>query len=514
MALQLRTLALDHASPAPPTLTKGARLAAGVSAPKLQTIGVLTGGSALDGSFNDSSGVGGIDYDAQGRLYVGDNTNNRWQRFARDGAGLWVFDSKVLAVNALGSGLAGTVLAIDRSRSEVHLASHNQYVDGTWVGVWSINDWPNLTVGNRVRSYGSNSLTPAAGKAVFCYELSIDPTYAVATSVISDFRVLRWNHMTGALDTQEVQSARYNRIIHNDGGKWFGGAPSGGAESGVHELLFTAPGTLASVVRIDGGAGYAGSNIRRGRFRTGAEYGNVAYFGGRLYVRESLFGRMMGWDAVNYAYLDTFLPPKEASATEQFGWAPGYFNGSASAKFGFVGGTALQPDEMVLWSSHADNVAVQSFLSTIPMSVATATWSYSNWTALGPSTLKGLPFAGQAIDSARGRVEYRKTPSGGAAGAWKLVPWDKLLDAAYIAGLGDHVFNAGDLLEVRLSMSIWDRLDGHASLIAVGGGPAPENVTGVILYEETVTAITVPKPTIDLGVGISTPPALGVGISV
>jgi hypothetical protein len=163
--MALASQVFDHDTPSAPTRAGGMLLdSAGVSHPPLQTLGSLTANSSADGEFSTSGlGYGQLDYDSAGRLYVMDTGNNRVQRFAKNASGVWAYDSKATTITtSLGGGGNPVLLAIDRAANEIHLAAYDQYVDSTWIKVFSLAGWP--TLGSAVRSYGSNSSSNAAGK--------------------------------------------------------------------------------------------------------------------------------------------------------------------------------------------------------------------------------------------------------------------------------------------------------------------------------------------------------------
>jgi hypothetical protein len=498
MALALLTL--DHDSPSAPALTRGAALSAsGVSAPALQVIGTMTAVSASNGSFNDPNGYGQIDYDSAGALYVADANNTRWQKFTRV-SGVWTYHSSVTTTLALGGSAQAALVAIDRSRNEIHLGAWNQtVVDGTWIGVWDLTlGLANLTVANRTRSYGINSGSNGSGNAREGRTLSLDGDYAIVSSSTGDFRVLRWNHLTGAVSVEQTQAGRYVKWV-TDGSKWFSGCPTSGVSPGEPGLWEMDESTLDGVTRMDDSGQSTRQNHRINRLRSSIDYTDLAVHGGRVYVREGRFGRLLAWNSTTLAWVDEFAWPGGAGTAAGYGHWPGYLNGfedAGRAKIGlWVAPTTADSDELVAWSSNADSDVDQSFLTTYPLSTATAVWTYADWAAGSASVLKGFLVAGSNVSAEKVRVEYRRTPDGGVAGSWLEVPWADLGSAAALVTLGSNEYSEGDTLEVRLSLSIWDRQDGHATLVACRDKLPPEDVYLQVVYEDPNADVYVPTAT-------------------
>jgi hypothetical protein len=250
-----------------PVLTKGMSLgASGVSAPPLQIIGSTAGLSAANGSFQDLLGKGQFDYDSAGYLYVCDTTNNRIQRFAKNSSGAWLYDSQCSSLSALGASVNMELVAIDRGRNQIHLGSSAQIAAGNLFGVWDLGLWPNLTTGNRNRSYGTSSASNGAGnlRAPLC--LTVVGDNAFACSSAGDYRVIKYNHTTGAILAQKTNSLWMARYV-SDGTKVYSGAQATNTELGLW-LMNTS--TLAGTTRLDSGLPSGVNYTRRNYLVQGA----------------------------------------------------------------------------------------------------------------------------------------------------------------------------------------------------------------------------------------------------
>jgi len=298
----------DHDTPSAPSRTGGMLLgASGVTHAQLHTIGALSGTSSSNGQFNDAEGYGHIDYDGSGYLYVFDSGNNRIQRFALNASGVFAYDSKLDSVATLvgGGGATYGILAIDRTNAQIHITMGDYtQTSGAWISVWNLSDWPTLTTLNRVRQYGSNSASSdASGRSYLGLSLTIDDTYAVVSSALSPFRLLRWNHQTGVLQNQETQGAAYSQFATDGAGNWWSGSNAGAAEPGLYKMdvtSFTASGSRIDTASV--------SQWRLGQFVSTSASPRPFYYGGRIYARDYL-GGCTGWDAVTGAIADDFTSP-------------------------------------------------------------------------------------------------------------------------------------------------------------------------------------------------------------
>ena len=468
-ALQL----LNATTPAAPTRALGMLLgASGVTHPPVQTIGIMTGTSSADGSFSDSSGYGQISYDSAGYMYVADTANNRVQRFAKSAAGVWAYESKFTGVGTvLGGGTAPAIVAIDRSTTpnQVHIAAYDHYTASNWISVWSVADWPSLTTLNRLRQYGANASSNTAGRAYLGGALALDDTYAVVSSLLSPFRLLTWDHVTGSLVIEETQTAP--QAFATDGADNWYSVTNGGAEIGLHSFNVQ---TMASISRLDS----TGNNSpRRDRFGV-SNAGNPSYHSGRLYLRDYL-GRVMGWE-VDGDYVDDFIFAGALGASNAISGnsSAGATSNPLTSKVGIV----VDADGVawfVAWSFNADNAATQSFLTAWPMFASTAQWTKTDWSAQA-NTLQGIHFDGVNLSSEKYKVRLNKN-----GGSWVTLVAGQFTGAAFtsaIAALG--TFAAGATLTVELSLSTWDRLDGHASLTATRDKLSPSEVVAALAYDD------------------------------
>ncbi len=475
MALARQTF--DHDSPSAPTRALGMLLGtSGVTHPPVQTIGILTGTSSADGSFSDATGYGQIDYDSAGYMYIADTDNNRVQRRVKNAAGAWVHESLVASMGTLlGGGSAVCIVAIDRSVSpnQIHVAAYNHNSVGAWISVWSVADWPNLTTINRLRQYGSNAGSDIAGRAFLGAALTIDDTYAVITSLASPFRVLVYNHLTGALIAQETQSSTYG--FTTDGNDNWYSVANAGVETGLWSYNIQ---TMAGIARLDS----AGVNPPR-RDRFAVMFGGYpSYYSGRIYLRDYL-GRGMAFEP-DGDYVDDFIWP---GALGSGNFVAGHSGQSANSNaIGSKSNVIVDADGVawyVAWSANADNAASQSFLTAWPMSTSTATWTKNDFSA-GTNTIKSLSLKGTLLAGEKYKIRLRKN-----AGAWTTVTSDLLQDESV---LDFETFTSGDALTVELSISAWDRQDGATGLTATRDKLSPANVAVQMIYEDTVGDVYVP----------------------
>ncbi len=494
--------AFNHNTPAAPTLTGGMLLgSSGVTHPPLLLLGDPSAAGSADTAFNDGSGLGQFDTDSDGNLYICDNANFCIKKYTFNATtGTYTYQSKVTSLSAFGSGsVFPTLLAIDKSVSpnQIHLGARTQFIDNTWIGVWPITAWSaGISVGTRLRSYGSNSASDVAQKARQGETLTIDATYAVVTSASSPNKNIRWNHLTNTFMNEESQSSTYARFATDGAGKWWSGANVSGSEVGLHEIDVT---TFTGVARLDGTGPAGQQNYRRGRSLTPGNFGQgPAYHGGRVYWR-LIYGGVLAFDATTRAPLDEFLwAGALQSGNYNAGAAPSTMNSGTAvinAKHQFV--TTPGSDYYVAWGSNADNdAATQSHLLLWPVSTTTATWTKTDWSS-GTNTLQGLYLDGSDLAAAKCKVRLRKN-----SGAWITLVAGLFTGSAFttaIATLG--TFTAGDTLTVELSLSIWNRLDGHATLTATRDKLSPSNVHAELLYNDTAADISTPTAAFTVEVG-------------
>ena len=484
----LATQLFNHASPATPTLTKGMMLgASGVTHPPLQVVGAVSGFLSTNGNFTDAFGNGQIDYDNSGYMYVADTTNNRVQRFIKSSVtGAWSYDSKCDSLNSLGSAVSTPMVAIDRTRDQIHIASNAQNATGTLVGVWALSSWPSLTVGNRVRSYGTASGSNGAGnlRAPVC--LTIVGDFAILCSSTGDYRVIKYNHTTGSLVAEDTNSLWKARFAANaDGSKYYSGAQATDTELGLWAMNTS---TLAGTTRLDSTSG--GTYYRRGSLQqsSGGDASDLVHYGGRIYVRSFDGGRVQAWETSGDTFVDEFLWAGGAGSSESYGLAAGFKPSNIQQmKIGVAAHPTLA-DDFVAWASNAQNTnSQQSFLLVWPMSTATATWTQTDWST-GTNTLSGILLDGVNLSAEKFKVRLRKN-----SGSWITARAGSLSGTAFataISGLG--TFTSGDTLTVELSLSTWDRLDGHATLTATHDKLSPSNVSMQLVYEDDAANVYVP----------------------
>lgn len=484
----LSTQLFNHTTPAAPTLTGGMLIgASGVTHPPLQTIGDMTAFSSADGSFTDAFGQGQIDSDSAGYLYVSDHTNNRVQRFAKNSSGVWVYDSKVAMSSALGSAVNGNLIAIDRARAQIHIGSSAQNATGTLIGVWDLSQWPTLTVLNRVRSYGTAAASNGAGNLRAPTNLTIIGDFAILTSSTGDYRVIKYNHTTGALVAEDTNSLWKARFAANaDGSKYYSGAQATDTELGLW-LMNTS--TLAGSSRLDSTSG--GTYFRRGSLQqsSGGDASDLVYYNGRIYVRSFDGGRVQAWETTGDTFVDEFLWAGGAGSAVSYGHSAGYKPSNIQQMHVGVAYAAnnTKSDDFVAWANNAANTGSQSFLLVWPLSTSTATWTKTDWSS-GTNTLSGILLDGTNLSAEKFKLRLRKN-----SGSWITVRAGSLIGSAFttaISGLG--TFTSGDTLTVELSLSTWDRLDGHSTLIATRDKLSPANVAMQLLYEDTAANVYVP----------------------
>lgn len=483
--MALVTQVFDHDSPSAPTLAGGMLLdSAGVKMRALQALGVVTAVSSSDGSFSDINGYGQFDVDSAGSLYVADSDNNRVQKFTKDANGLWTFSEKV--ANPLGGGTTLSLLAIDRtvSPNQIHLASFDRIVDNTWVKVWSLSGGlAGINSGNSLRSYGSNSASNTAGKATTGLSLAIDGTYAIVTSLGTGQRLLRWNHLTGALQNEETQAAVYSKFVTDGAGAWWAVGANGAAEDGLYKIdtsTFAADGA-----RFD--TEQSAQTSRRKQISAGLHYGVARRSNGDLYVRD-VYGQVQAWQS-DRTYLDEFLwAGGMATASPHFGHGSGLQNGIGASpvrgKHGFVVGPN-SVEEYLQWASNAEGTNNESFLLCWQVTTATATWSMTGFSQ-GPNILKRLGIQGVNLSSEKCKVRLRKN-----SGAWVTLTMDEMLDEATLLTVG--TFGEDDTLTVELNLGGWDRQDGHATRYSCTDKLNPTNVSLALLYEDPEASVFIPS---------------------
>lgn len=477
----------DHDSPSAPTLLRGMVLgASGVSAPPLHTIGSMTGGApTADGNFNDPLGLGQFDTDTSGNLFVADRSNNRLQRCVENASGLFIPDSKCSASSALGANIVLDLVAIDRTRNQIHIGSSAQIASGTYLGVWDLALWPNLTVANRTRSYGTSSGSDGVGNLRVPLALTLIGDIAIVCSSTGDYRAIKYDHTTGAILAQITRALWYSRFA-SDGTKLYSGSQASNAELGLWLMNSS---TLAGTTRLDTSTPSGGNYTRRNHLVQGGggDITDVAYHEGRVYVRLLRDGRVMAWNTSSDTFADECLWPGGASASESFGHAPGLMLTSQvqQAKIGvaFAPNTS-KCDKFIAWSGNAQNTTQHSFLTVWPMSIATATWTKTDW-SVGTNTLQALNVIGAHVSGEKYKIRLRKNLE-----SWITFNSDTLDSAAFFASVG--TFTMGDMLTVELSLSTWERLDFYAGLSFTRDKLRPTDVHIELTYNDSLADQYVP----------------------
>lgn len=476
----------NHSTPSPPSLSGGMLLgASGVSHPPGQVIGGTNGTSSANGSFNDPNGYGQVVFYNDGAtsyMLVADSVNGRIQRLTKHSSGLWQFVDLVSNFGgALVGGSACSLIAIDYSRNQIHIAAYDHQVDNTWISVWSLASWPTLNSGNRLRQYGSNALADQSGKAFRGLSLEIDDTYAVVTSIFSPFKTVVWNHVSGALVVQENQVSAYARWATDRAGKWWSGSSGAAAEPGIWNSNLL---TLTGSARLDSAA--VGTNVRRNRF-AGTPF-NPVYVAGRVYARDTT-GRILGWDAASGTPVDSFVPVDSLGPSDTFNGS-GVFSQNINIYAGKMG-AGLDADGvpwMVGWCSNADNTSTsQSFLVAWCLGTSTATWSKTGWGG-GACILQSIGAKGSQLAGEKFQVQFRKN-----GGDPLTLTESQLLDPASFVALG--TFTGSDVLELKLLLGSWNRLDGHATKVATRNKLSPTNVSLQLLWDDPDGATVVHQQT-------------------
>lgn len=492
-------LKFDHTDS--PVLSRGAKLgAAGVSHPSLLNIGLMDNLYATDGNFSAVFLDSQIDYDNDGYLYVADYTNGRIQRFVKNASGAWVYDSKVSTITALGSPGAVAIVAIDRTRDQIHIAAEGQNVDNTWIGVWDLATWPNLTVANRVRSYGSNSASNVLNKAQVGKNLTLVGDLAFVMSSSGNLRGLVWNHVTGAVVGQRTSTGTQTRFVGDSGlARYYGsGIQTTGTTPGLHRVD---PTTLNSISRVD--TNVADVQSRRGRvsnFASSLKLNDLGVHGGRVYVRE--YARLSAYVMATDTYLDDFMHEGPAGTAAFQGFlGHARFESAGYGRFGFwVSPSEDYSDEIILWQNNADNSASQSWLGCLPISVSSAYWNYADFSINGTSSLKRIIAIGENLSAEKARLSWRKN-----GGAWNTVGLVEATDPDTFTAYGAAAtFTSEDEVDFRIEMSTWDRLDGHATRYAVADKASPEDVFLLVELEDP-DYVTVPSITADIQVTVAAP---------
>lgn len=461
--------------------------ASGVTHAPLQTIGTLSGTSSSDGSFNDVEGYGGMDFDSSGNLYVFDSGNNRVQKFTKNATtGIWAYVDKLTSVGTLIGGGSSTygVLAIDRSTTpnQIHLTYGDYSAASNWVSVWSLGDWPSLTTLNRLRQWGANSgAANIAGRSFLGISLAVDSTYAVVSSAISPFRLLRWNHVTGVLQNEETQGAAYSQFVTDGAGNWWSGSQSGATEVGLWKMNVE---TFTGISRLDEASQ---SQNRRNQFYSSSGGPRPLYHNGRIYARDGI-GRVQGW-STDGTHLDDFFSSGALGASNLLtgGHSPSHATAGVIYRDKGVIVTVGDKVDYIQWAHNANGSASQCFLMVYPLQTSTATWTKTDWSS-GTNTIEAIVLTGTHLSGEKCKIRLRKN-----AGSWVTLTMADLLNSSSYSTLG--TFTDGDTLTFELSLSTCDRLDGAATLTATRDKFSPANVNAKMYYDDTAATTFTPTAT-------------------
>lgn len=452
-----RLVVFDHASPALPTLTKGAHLtAAGIAPPSPSFMGNLAGIGASNDMFGDGFGQGQMACDSSGRIYVCDTENNKevkrfvWNSSTRK----FEYDSKVNTTSALGSAVKPICLEI--YNGTLYLAAYDQNASGTWIRYWNnfTSLWPTLTVANSSGAFGSNTTgSDSSGVLGTGATLSIGMVEgvlsALATGVGSNRRVILWKVSDGTVTVQAAPAGftRYRHAIGSDGKLYGGNIAFSGALPGLHEI--SAANLTSSVQAFFDSYSFSTTYWQR-KNRASATGGNGFIAGliehdGVLYVRETNPAILHAWLLSDRSYLKQMLRAgfDESDSVSNCIAGPNQFLGTQiQGRLGSHLGTASMPDHLLFWAWNSPNDAVQAYIKAIPTSVSTATWSYSGpWHADG-STLNRI-FA-DGLSAKQGRVRVSKN-----GGVWVT----KSLAEAASDGAFGIALSGSDTLDVQLLLS-------------------------------------------------------------
>lgn len=488
------TQVFNHSSPSVPTLTKGMMLgASGVSAPTLRIVGTIAAAGASNGQFNDQLGRGQFDYDSEGNLWICNLSNNAFEKWTRNViTGDYAFSARYTTLNALGSALACDLIAVDRTRTpnQLHVASSVQTAVATAIGVWDISASGPYTVANRVRSYGTFSGSNGTGNARAPLGLTLSGDFAYLVSSAGDMRLLKINHTTNTLITEATRATLGNaRFAGTESAMFTGGQL--GTDLGLRKTNVS---TLAPSARVDSDFVSGYRYTRRGvlNYGTGGDLCDIAVYDGRVYVRMREGGIIQAWNTADNSFSDEFLSPGGNGPNgENYGAAPGqmFTNAIQYAKIGFCAHPTLS-DDFLAWSGNAQtSTQPQNFLNAYPVSIATATWVYSGWSA-GINTLQSLLPDGTNLAAEKHKARLRKN-----GGTWYTLVAGQFSGAAFaaaISGLG--TFTGDDELEVEGSLSTWARLDGHATKVACVDKLPPTNVNYLLGYDDSAGDVYVPYP--------------------
>ncbi len=475
------TQVFDHDSPSAPTRAGGMLLgASGVTHPPVQTIGNLLALGSANGQFSDTQGIGDIASHAIGTqryLIVADRSNTRFQFFTEQSDGSWLHLTNITTATLLGIGHLAAHVVVDTIRQEIHFGSHQFDT----ISVYALSDWLTWSSGvNRLRTY---ALPFQAARITVRGEF----TYSASSGTR-----IKYNHVTNSLVTTLSQTGPTLCPIPNaDNTKlWSGNRQTTGTIRGLHRIDTT---TLVSSAKVD-------QNLNP-TYRPETGYSDVAIsmgvcHGGRLYTSYER-GPLIAWSE-DGAWLGEFAWPGGARIDATYGhWQGGVFNTTTPSqdlpKWAIVPAVdSSQTDLLVYWCSNAsqpDNRVSgdQAYLTIIPITISKATWTKTDWSA-GTNTLQGVALDGVNLSAEKVKVRLRKN-----AGAYVTLVAGQFTGSAFttaISGLG--TFTAGDSLTVELSLSTWDRLDGHATLYATRDKLSPVNVSAELLYNDSVADVYVP----------------------
>jgi hypothetical protein len=459
----------------------------GVSAPSLRIVGTIAAAGSANGQFNDQLGRGQFDYDSDGNLWICNLTNNAFEKWTRHATtGEYSFHSSYSTADALGSSVACDLIAVDRARDQIHVASSAQTATGTAVGVWARTASGPYTVASRVRSYGTFSGSNGSGNARVPFGLTLSGDFAYVVSSAGDLRLLKWNHTSGALVAEATRATLGNARFAGSEAAMYAGAQVG-VDLGLRQMNVA---TLAASARLDNNwvSGFRYTRRSVLHLGTGADLCDLIVFDGYIYVRMREGGIIQAWKVADNSFADEYLwPGGNGTSGENYGHAPGqmFTNAIQLGKIGACAHPTLS-DDFLAWSGNAEtSTQTQCFLNAYPVSIATATWIKSDFSA-GTNTLQFLQVMGANLGSEKYKLRLRKN-----SGSWITFTSEDLADESFFASVG--TFTEGDSLTVELSLSTWHALDFNG-LSAVRSKIPPTDVSVRLVFDDSEGDVFVPYP--------------------
>jgi hypothetical protein len=478
----------NHNTPAVPTLAGGAFLdSAGVSHAPLRRIGDVLAGSGSGAFSIGGFGFGQHASDSQGRYYAVDTANNRLQQFDADGNHL----ATRTATQLVGSNVTLHLLDIDRTRNELHVGAGDVVVTGTHISVYDLSlGFSTLDTTNRSRTYGSSG-SVGSGITTAARALTVFGENSVIVSSSGARKVVIRNHLTGALVAELDWSGGAYRFAYANSKLFGGGVGNTGTLPGLREIDLS----LGSVARLDPtGVSYADNRWGAISLASSAfKIFDAIGYNNKIYIKETGTYRVIAWDAVTGLFSDVYwTPDSEPTSTMQVGGIGGSLSPTGLAllhgnKLGIcVGADSSKSDYLFSWAASVDGTADQAYLTGVPLSTSTVTWTKTSWST-GTNVLRSISLSGE-YSSENTRIRLRKNSE-----AWVTCLISQLQDATLLASVGN--FSGDDVLTIEVSFSVWERLDGHATLKAVRNKRPPKNVALKFHYTDSAAVSFVPEPT-------------------